>query len=72
MTIETLGLTQLTVDEKLQIVEELWESIAAEPQAVPLTPEQAHDLADRLEAYRENPTEGSRWEDVKRRLRDAD
>ena len=52
-------LGELTLAERIVVVEELWDSIAAEQASVPVTPAQQAELdARRLEAYRENPTAG--------------
>ncbi|MEE8584377.1 MAG: addiction module protein [Acidobacteriota bacterium] len=49
-------------------MEEIWDSIAAEAQAVEVPEAHKEELDRRLEAYRQNPTAGSSWDDVKRRL----
>ena len=64
-----LGLDRLSVAERTRLVEELWDSIAATPEAIALTDAQKHDLQRRLDAYRDNPQAGSPWEEVKARLR---
>jgi len=67
-TMKTLGIDQLSVAERIQLVEEIWDSIAAVPQEIPFTEAQKQDLARRLAAYEANPNAGSSWEDVKARL----
>jgi putative addiction module component (TIGR02574 family) len=42
---------QLPVDERIKLVEDLWDSIAADQQALRLTPEQKAELDRRLDAY---------------------
>jgi putative addiction module component (TIGR02574 family) len=59
---------QLGVSERIQLAEDIWDSIAAVPDAVPLTDAQREELERRLVAYREDPTRGSPWEEVKKRL----
>ncbi len=59
----------LPVDERILLVEDIWDSIAAFPEAVPLTEEQREELDRRLEAYHQNPESGLSWEEVKYRLR---
>jgi putative addiction module component (TIGR02574 family) len=59
---------ELSVAERIQLVEEIWDSIAAVPQAVPLTPAQRAELGRRLEDYRLHPEEGSPWDDVRSRI----
>ena len=65
-----LGIDRLSVDERVLLAEEIWDSIAAEADAAPLTDAQRADLDRRLAEYAADPTAGSSWEDVKARLRD--
>ena len=44
-------LRDLPVDQRLRLVEELWDSIAADQEALPLTDEQRAELDRRLDAY---------------------
>lgn len=67
-TISSLGLDRLSVAERILLVEELWESVANEPEATILTDAQRAELDRRLEAHREDPHSGSTWEEVKARL----
>jgi putative addiction module component (TIGR02574 family) len=67
-SMNALGLDRLSPAERLLLVEELWDSIAATPEAVTLTEAHERDLERRLEAYRDNPGAGSPWEEVKARL----
>lgn len=60
---------ELTLAERLLLVEQIWDSIAAEQESAAVTPGQAAELERRLEAYRESPAEGASWEEVKTRLR---
>ena len=67
--LKKFGLDQLSVAERIVLVEELWDSIAESPEAVALTEAQEHDLRLRLDAHRDDPKAGSPWEDVKARLK---
>ena len=58
----------LPVDERLKLVETIWESIAELPEALQLTKTQEAELDRRLDAYREDPTAGSPWPEVKARI----
>lgn len=60
---------ELPVADRIQLVEDIWDSIAATPQAVPLTPEQTEELERRLAAYHRDPSAGSPWEEVRDRVR---
>lgn len=44
-------LQQLPVEERIKLVEDLWDSIAADQQALRFTPEQKVELDRRLNAY---------------------
>tara|TARA_R110002073_G_C9259522_1_gene563303 strand:+ start:86 stop:295 length:210 start_codon:yes stop_codon:yes gene_type:complete len=41
----------LPISEKIQLVEDLWDSIASEQEAMILTPEQKSELDDRLNSF---------------------
>jgi putative addiction module component (TIGR02574 family) len=69
VSMKQLGLDQLTPPERIQLVEELWDSLAADPHNVPVTDAQRQDLQRRLDAYRDDPHAGSTWDEVKARLR---
>jgi putative addiction module component (TIGR02574 family) len=58
----------LPVDERLKLVETIWESIAELPEALELTQAQEAELDRRLDAYRKDPTAGSPWSEVKARV----
>jgi putative addiction module component (TIGR02574 family) len=60
---------ELPVEERIQLVEDVWDSIAEAPEATSLTEEQKAELDRRLEAYHKNPSAGSPWESVKNRIR---
>ena len=60
---------QLSVAERIQLVEDIWDSIATVPDAISLTEEQQVELERRLEAYQANPNEGISWNDLKTKLR---
>ena len=59
----------LSPSEKLQLVEDLWDDLAATPEVVPLHDWQKEELARRKAALLENPASGQNWEDTKRRIR---
>jgi putative addiction module component (TIGR02574 family) len=59
----------LNVPERIQLVEDIWDTIAEVPEAVALTDEQKVDLDRRLDAYHQNPGEGSPWGMVWERIR---
>ncbi len=44
-------LRELPVDERIKLVEELWDSIASDQKVLPLTDDQKAELDRRLDAY---------------------
>jgi putative addiction module component (TIGR02574 family) len=72
MNMEHFGTTQeikkLSVAERIMIVEEIWDSIAADQESLDVTEAQRHELDRRLDAYHSSPEEGSSWDEVKRRV----
>jgi putative addiction module component (TIGR02574 family) len=57
----------LSVDDRLRIVEAIWDSIAAEPENLPLTEEQRLELDRLLADHESTPDEGIPWDEVKAR-----
>ncbi len=51
-------LQQLPVEERIKLVEDLWDSIAADQQALRLTAEQKAELDRRLDAYEIDKNQG--------------
>ncbi|MFO0863972.1 MAG: addiction module protein [Gemmataceae bacterium] len=67
-TLKSLGIDRLSVEERMRLLEEIWDSIAEEQPDLPLTEAQRQDLDRRIDAYEANPNAGSPWEEVKARL----
>ncbi|MEW6162821.1 MAG: addiction module protein [Nitrospirota bacterium] len=58
----------LSIPERIQLVEDIWDTIAAEAQSIELTEDEKRIIDERLEAYHRNPDLGSPWEDVYKRI----
>jgi putative addiction module component (TIGR02574 family) len=58
----------LSIPERIQLVEDIWDTIAAEAQSIDLTEDEKRIIDERLEAYHRNPDLGSPWEDVYKRI----
>ena len=58
----------LPVDDRIQLVEAIWDSIASEPGQPELTEAQKRELERRLEAQAADPEAGTPWEQVKAQL----
>ena len=63
-TLQTLGIDQLSREVRLELVQEIWDSIAEEDNNVPLSEFQRLELDRRLAAHRTNPDAAIAWEQV--------
>ena len=61
-------INRLSPAEKLKLVGELWDDIAASEDQLPIPAWHHQVLAEDEARYQANPTEGSPWPDVKARL----
>lgn len=72
MSVITLGeISQLSVAERIQLAQDIWDSVWANPESLELTEAQRQELDRRLENYRRDPDSSVPWSEVKRRLRNA-
>ena len=67
--ISVADILELPVQERIQLVEVIWESIAAYPQAIEVSPELKTELEARLADFERNPEAGYSWDQVKAHLR---
>lgn len=63
-----VDLAQLSLAERIQLVEDLWDTIAATPEAIPVTDAQKAELDRRLARYQSSPADGRSWAEVKAAL----
>jgi len=71
MTANALAeIAQLSVAERIQLAEDIWETLVAVPDAIPLPDTQRAELDRRLQAYQDNPQTGASWQDVQQRVRE--
>jgi putative addiction module component (TIGR02574 family) len=61
-------LLKLTVAERIQLAEDLWDSIAAKPDALPLTDTQRAEIERRLAEHDRDPESAIPWEEARGRL----
>jgi len=57
---------KLSPSEKIRLVEELWDEIAAEAARLPLTESQRRLLDERIQQHERNPEDVEAWEKVKK------
>jgi putative addiction module component (TIGR02574 family) len=73
-TPSTRELLQLDVQTRLEIIDELWDSVVNDlndpdkPNALPVSDATRALLDERIREYRADPTMGLRWDDVHERL----
>ena len=60
---------RLSAAERLELLEDLWDSLADDDSALQLTAEQREDLDRRLREADADPEGGSSWEEVRERIR---
>lgn len=65
VSLKSLGIDRLSVEERLALVEDLWDSIAGESAATSPTDAQRAELDRRLADDEANPNDVVPWEDVK-------
>lgn len=63
------GFEEMSTSERILLLQELWDRIAADPDHVEVTPTQRDELARRLAAHETNPGQVKTWEEVKKGLR---
>ncbi len=61
-------ISKLSVTERIELVEEIWDSIASEPHELPLTNAQRIELDASLADYEKNPKLGSSWKETKKSI----
>lgn len=61
---------ELSTPEKIQVVQDLWDRIASDPQDdFDLTPAQREELERRLRGHEKNPGDCISWEELFRQLK---
>jgi putative addiction module component (TIGR02574 family) len=62
-------LLELTLAERIQLAEDLWDSVSASPETMPgLTATQLAEIERRLAEHARDPTTAVPWEEVRARL----
>lgn len=65
-------LLELPVGERVRLVQALWDSVAANQEAYPISDAERRELDRRLEHYDRDSGAGASWEEVKRRITGSD
>ena len=59
---------ELDIAERILLVEAIWDSVADQQSDVSVTKAQRDKLDERLGAFKQSPSDGSSWQEVKSRI----
>jgi putative addiction module component (TIGR02574 family) len=65
----SVDIHSLAIEDRLDLIEQIWESLCANPQSVPLTVAQREELDRRLDEMEADGGDGIPWEQVLDRIR---
>jgi putative addiction module component (TIGR02574 family) len=65
---ELAELLELPADQRLQLVEAIWDSLIEVPEAVPIGDDVRDELDRRLAAYYDDPSSARPWREIKEEL----
>ncbi|MBS3955764.1 MAG: addiction module protein [Methylomicrobium sp.] len=69
--ISITDILELPVQERIRLVELIWDSVAAVPEALEVSPELKAELELRMIEFEKNPEAGYSWDQVKSCLKDG-
>ena len=61
-------IAELSVAERVQLAEDIWDSIAADPASLPITEAQKLELDRRLSTFEAEPSRTQPWSEVRSKL----
>ncbi|HEX2963077.1 MAG TPA: addiction module protein [Ignavibacteriales bacterium] len=62
------NIKNLSIAERILLVEEIWDSILSSTEEVPLSSEQKKELNSRFEAYKKSPNEIKPWNEIRNNI----
>lgn len=68
-TLQQLGIDQMSIEDRLALAQEVWDSVAADMERLPLTDAQRAELERRVANADANPAEGIPWEVIRAEAR---
>jgi putative addiction module component (TIGR02574 family) len=68
MSVSIEEILNLSVKKRLELIEEIWDSIASSQEAIPLTSAQRRELDRRRSVHRADPSAAVPWTEVRSRL----
>lgn len=69
-TMKDLGIDRLSIADRIALVQEIWDSIAANPESFPLTEDVKQLLDRRCADLDANPNNVLTWEQIKAHIRE--
>ena len=69
MSVDIAEILNLSVKKRLELIEEIWDSIASDQQAIPLSSAQRRELDRRKREHLADPAAAAPWSEVHNRLR---
>ena len=69
--ISVAQILELPIQERIRLVELIWDSIEALPEAVEISPELKTELDRRLREFDADPETGFSWDQVKAQIRNG-
>lgn len=69
MSKPALNISDLSPEERLRLIEELWDSLTEKPETVPLTNQQRDELDRRLDDVEQSGPVGIPWDEVLQQIR---
>jgi len=70
-TLSIADILELPVQERIHLVELIWDSVAVAPETLQISPELITELETRLTEFQANPEIGHTWSEVKSQLKDG-
>ena len=61
-------IAQLSLSERIQLAEDIWDSVGAESELLSITQPQREELEQRLQSHRNDPHSGALWQEVAQRM----
>ena len=65
-----IDINELSPDERLELIEDLWDSLSSKPEVLALTDAQRDELGRRIDDMDQDETLGIPWQDVLKQIRE--
>jgi len=59
---------ELSISERIQLVEDIWDTISDQTESVELSEREKEIINERLESYHQNTDSGSPWSELYKRI----